>query len=104
MTRCRGTRKSLPFYRQGSIAKSFQKYAVDRLKIVKTAEIAKLAIAAPAEFEQVDKRGTVAEFAQICKEVIRANQAISAKINKMKHERKLICIYKKKSLDRRGID
>lgn len=74
------------------MAKSFRKYGLDRLTIAKRAE---LAIAAPEEFEQVDKGGTVAEFAQRCKEVIRANLAILAKINKMKDNRKLLCIRKR---------
>lgn len=53
----------LAIFRTGkNMAKSFQKYGVDRLTIVKTADIAGLTIAAPEEFQQVDKGGTMAEF------------------------------------------
>ena len=73
-----------------NMAKSFEKYGVDRLAIVKTAAIAELAIAAPEEYDQVEKRGTVADFAKRCEEIIKANQVISATINKMKDDRVLL--------------
>lgn len=75
-----------------NMAKSFEKYGVDRLTIVKTAAIAELAIAAPGEYDQVEKGGTVAEFAKRCEDVIKTNQVISATITKMKDERKLLRI------------
>lgn len=78
-----------------NMAKSFKNYGVDRLTIVNTAAIAELAIAAPEEYGQVEKGGTVAEFAKRCEEVIKANQVISAKIIKMKDDRKLLRITKK---------
>lgn len=60
-----------------NLAKSFQQHAVDRLTIVKTAENPELAIAAPEEFRQVDKEGTVAEFAQRWKDFLRAHPTLS---------------------------
>ncbi|XP_061585719.1 phospholipase A and acyltransferase 3-like [Cololabis saira] len=50
------------------MAKSFEKFGVDRLTIGRTAAIAELAIAAPEEYDQVEKGETVADFAKRCKE------------------------------------
>lgn len=88
MKRCK---EILAIFKKGkSMAKSFKKYGVDRLTIVKTAQIAELAIGAPEQFKQVDKQCTVAVFGQRCKEVIRANPAILGKINQMKDDGKLL--------------
>ncbi|XP_030269590.1 coiled-coil domain-containing protein 106-like [Sparus aurata] len=53
-------KKVLAIFQTGkNMAKSFEKYGVDRLTIVKTAAIAELAIAAPEEYDQLEKGGTV---------------------------------------------
>ncbi|KAL7839987.1 hypothetical protein SRHO_G00266450 [Serrasalmus rhombeus] len=96
--------KVLAIYMKGNtMAKSFQKYGVDRNTIAQTASIAELSLAAPETYRQLNddrgKKEKLLDFAKKCQDVIASDKSIAEKISNMKVEGKLLPIQKKSRSD-----
>ncbi|KAL7825580.1 hypothetical protein SRHO_G00341020 [Serrasalmus rhombeus] len=92
--------KVLAIYMKGNtMAKSFQKYGVDRNTIAQTASIAELSLAAPETYRQLNddrgKKEKLLDFAKKCQDVIASDKSIAEKISNMKVEGKSLPIQKK---------
>ncbi|KAL7874744.1 hypothetical protein SRHO_G00057140 [Serrasalmus rhombeus] len=92
--------KVLAIYMKGNtMAKSFQKYGVDRNTIAQTASIAELSLAAPETYRQLNddrgKKEKLLDFAKKYQDVIASDKSIAEKISNMKVEGKLLPIQKK---------
>uniref|UniRef100_A0A1A7ZEW2 Coiled-coil domain containing 106 n=1 Tax=Nothobranchius furzeri TaxID=105023 RepID=A0A1A7ZEW2_NOTFU len=90
------------FPKMKTLSKAFQKHGIDRNRVVSTASVAELAIAAPLVYQELISNKpsgeTVLHFAKRCEEEIQSNDEVKNKIESMKADGTLLPIRRGKSV------